>query len=202
MLELDEEFLLGEVLAEPIAECGKHDVPDACAKGSEQGKGAEIHARQSGGNGDELPDCRNEAAQEGGDGAVAVKIGFGFLHLLGIDEAHVPHPAVGKGIDDRAANEQRQDVVDDGSDECAKGGNEDNHHHVHVAVACREIGSRRDDDLAGEWDEGALDGHEQQDGAVGEVLFIPVVNGEDVVRHINHDGYRCSEQQHENDDEL
>ena len=202
MLELDKQFLFGEMLAQPVAQACKHRIPDAGTQRSEQGKGAEVHARQAGRNGDELADSGNQSAQEGRNGTVAVKVGLGFLHLFGIDQAHVANAAVGEGIDHGPPDEQRQHIVDNGPDECAQRGNHDNHDDVHVAVAGSKICCWRDNHLARERDKRALDSHQQQNGAVGQMLLIPVVNGNNVVRHKLQDGNNHGCQHGQYDDQL
>ena len=74
---------------------------------------------------------------------MAVKVGLGLLHLLGIDEAHVADAAIGKGINHRTTDKQRQHIVDDSADKCSQRGNHDNHHHIHVTVAGGKVGRWR-----------------------------------------------------------
>lgn len=122
VLKLEHELLFGKFGGEPVAKICQHRIPDAGAKHGEQRELQEVHPCKSGRDGNELAYGRNQSTKECGDCPMLVEIFFGFFNLFGINEAHVAKAAVGKAVDDGAADPKRQHVVDHSTDKCTNGG--------------------------------------------------------------------------------
>ena len=61
----------------------------------------QLHLGQTRRNGNQLADRRHQTAKEGGNDPVLAEIFLGMSHLFPIEQAKMPHPAVGELIDDR-----------------------------------------------------------------------------------------------------
>jgi hypothetical protein len=97
------------------------------------------------------------------------------LHLGFVYQVHVAETAVGKLVDDGTAHEIRQIVVDEGTDIGSEGSEQDHLVYIEVAVsACSLIGSRWNHHFRREGDEGTLDGHQQGDGPIIQVVEAPL----------------------------
>ena len=99
-----------------------------------------------------------------------VEVLFGLLHLLLVDQAHVPQTAVGKAVNDGASQPTRQVVIDQRPDVRPQGGEQHHQRDTHLAVDGRHVGRRGDDQFGGERDKRTLDRHEDRDPEVIEVV--------------------------------
>ena len=115
-LDFRGDFVLRQKVGEIVAHSDEKRVPDGGADSGVEDEGPDVHARQSGRNGDELSSGREQAADEGGKVAVFAEQVFGVFHFLLVKKEHVSPAAVGKAVDDRPSEFQRQVVVDDGTD--------------------------------------------------------------------------------------
>lgn len=154
-----------------IAQESQNGVPYACTEGGEEEELTEVHAGQSGRNADELSHGGHKAAEEGGGRTVVTEIGFGVFNLGAVDQAHMADAAVGKTIDDGAAEPTGQIVVDECTEVGTEGGYDDHHEDVHRIILHQgEEGCRGHHDFRRERDEGTFNGHEYEDPPVVEVL--------------------------------
>ena len=113
--------------------------------GSDQGVEQElavVHPGQSCGDGDEVPDARNESSCQSGHHAVVVKIALALLHLLRRQEAHLAPTASGEAVDDGATEVERSHIVDAGAHAGSEGGSQPDQHHVQVAGGSMVGGGR------------------------------------------------------------
>jgi hypothetical protein len=78
-----------------------------------------------------------------------------------------------KGINQLSAEEQGEIVVEYRPQQTPQ--NAAQNHQVHIQLTLSSLPScRRDNHFRGEWNEGALDGHQQRDGEVVDVSHVPV----------------------------
>ena len=80
------------------------------------------------------PHGGHQSADDGGGGTGVAENGFGLLDLGTVDEAHVAHAAVGKGVDNGAAQPACQSVVDQCAEVGTQGGKNHDQHNVHALV--------------------------------------------------------------------
>ena len=79
-------------------------MPTACTNSGEQNEFTVMHTGQTGRDGNEVTDYWNETTGKCGCYAVVVEVFLAFLKLLLVKKAHLTPLAVGKLIDNRAAN--------------------------------------------------------------------------------------------------
>ena len=157
-----------------IADGYEDSVPKSCTQTCVEDETQQVHTCKSCGDADELSDGRNHTSDERRDGSVAVEVFLSLFHLPRIDEAHVTEAAVGKGIDNGAAQKVRQAVVDHSPDEGTQRAAKDDHGKRHLTCFRSHIGSRYHHHLARKRDERTLDGHEQDNPAIVQVLQRPL----------------------------
>ena len=145
-------------------------------RGVEQ-EGGQLHAGQSGRYADELAHGGDKSAYEGGDGSVLVEEFFGFLHAGLVDEAHVAYPAVGELIDNGPSQPFGKIVVEESTDVGSYGGDDDDEEHVQLVGDSCLVGCGWHNDFGREGDERTLDGHQQGDGPIVEVVKAPLYEG-------------------------
>ena len=152
------------------AEERQDGVPGACADGGIEKKLPVVHPGQSGGNGDEVADARDETARDGRHHTVVVEIAFALLHLLLREQAEAAEAAVGEAVDERAAQIVAGQVVDGGPTVGSDRRKDDDPPGVEVLARMSEIGRRRDDQLRGYGDDGTLKQHQKPNPRVVEML--------------------------------
>ena len=151
------------------AQGGEHRVPESSADGGVEQEFPVAHARHAGRNGDEMADDGHEASGQCGHDAVAVEVALALLHFLLVEQAEVAPAAVGKAVDDGAAQIAACKVVDGGSAVGTERGGQDDEPHVEMATGS-EVGGWRHDELRGHGDDGALEKHEEPNPIVVEVF--------------------------------
>jgi len=120
---------------EIVTDSGEDGIPNAGSQCGEQEEGAELHAGQSGRDGDELAHGGYQSANESGYGTVLVKEFLGVLHLGFVDKAHMSEAAIGKLIDDGATEPFGQIIIDESTDVGTDGGEEDNEIDIKASVS-------------------------------------------------------------------
>ena len=119
---------------EIVSDSCQDGIPDAGSQCGEQEEGAELHAGQSGWDGDELAHGGYQSADEGGNGSMLVEEIFGVLHFGFVDKAHVSEAAVGKFIDNGTTEPLGQIIIDESTDGGTDGGEEDNEIDIEASV--------------------------------------------------------------------
>ena len=111
-----------------VAEACQHAVPDGCTEEGVKRERNKLHVGDACGYRNQLANHRDEAAHEGGDCAMFAEVVFGFLHLAGVKQQEMSQTTIGELVDDGAAQELGEEVVDVGSYECACTGGDYNQH--------------------------------------------------------------------------
>ncbi len=93
-----------------------------------------------------MADAGDEAAGDGGHHAVVVEVGLTLLHLLLREKTEVTDAAVGKTIDDGAAEVVASQIVDAGTDVGTQCGSQDDQYDMQVAGGSM-VGGRSDNEL-------------------------------------------------------
>lgn len=165
-----------------VAEKSEHAVPDCSAEECENRKGQKFHACNTSRNRNQLSNDCNEAAYESGNGTMFAEVVFGFLHFTCIEKQEVSEAAVGKLVDDGAAQELCQVVVDECSDECSKACKCYNQGDVQIGVWLQSfVGGGGHHQFRRKGNEGTFDSHQKGYGSVVQVGVVPVDN--EVVNH-------------------
>ena len=155
------DFVLRQEIGEIVAHADKKRVPEGGADSCVENECPDVHPCQSGGNGNELPSGREQAADESGNVAIFSEQVFGIFHFLLVEKEHVPPTAVDEAVDDRPSELQRQVVVDDGS-ECRAEGSEGNQQHdIHFAVGSL-VGGGGYDEFGRQRHDGVFHHHQQK----------------------------------------
>ena len=160
-----------------MADGGQHAVPNTGTQRRIEQERTHLHTGQTGRDGDELTDGGNKTAHKGRYGAVLLKVGLGLGHPVGVDEQGVGQARVGKLVDQRAAQPAGQVVVDQRADVGTQRGKEHDEVDVQLTTRRGQPRGRRHDDFRREWDKRALDGHQQSDGPIIQVVQTPLNKG-------------------------
>lgn len=102
-----------------VAQAGQYAVPDGGAQEGVKRKRKKLHVGDACRNRNKLADDCNQSAYKRGNGAVFTEVVFGFLNLAYVQQQEMSKAAVGELIDNRAAQELGQEVVDVCPYECA-----------------------------------------------------------------------------------
>ena len=106
------ELFFGHDIVKVPAQKSQNSVPCTGANGGIEQEFRLVHLGQSGGNGDQVPNARNEAPRDGGHHTMVVKIFLALLYFALVEQAEVSQPAVGKLVDDGAPQIVACQIVD------------------------------------------------------------------------------------------
>ena len=131
----------------------------------------EFHLGQAGGDGNQLAYGGDQPAEESGNDAVLAEIFFGMCDFLSVEQAKMPHPAVGEFVHDGTAQPFGKEIVDKGTQVGSEGGDYHDHDDVHVAVRPQgQPCGRRYDDFGRERDERAFNHHAEKNRPVIQIV--------------------------------
>ena len=155
LLDLRHQLILGNEGVQIVAEGPEDRVPDAGTDRRVEEKLPVVHAGETRRDRDQMADPGDEAAVDGRGHTVLVEVAFALLHLFRGEEAEPPQAASRKAVDEGAAEIVARCIVDRGPDIGPDRGEEDHKPEVEASSGGM-IGGRRDDELRGDWDHGAL----------------------------------------------
>ena len=149
-------------------------MPEAGTDGGVEQELPIAHACHTCRNGDEMSDDGHEAAGQRGYDAVSVEVALALLHFLLVEQAEVSPAAIGKAIDDGAAEIASGEVVDGGSAVGSDGCGKNDHPHVEV-TAGGKIGCWRCHKLRWYWNDSTLQQHQEPYPVVVEVVKYELI---------------------------
>ena len=142
------------------AQNGEDGIPNDGTESGENGECAKLHSRKACRNRDQLANGRNQSADECRNGSVVAEELFGLFHFLGIQQAHVPEPGVGKLVNDRLAENLGEEVVDESSAKRPERSGKNEQNDVQARIRLEGlVGCRRNNDFAWERNKRAFDCH-------------------------------------------
>ena len=151
------------------AQNGQHGVPKTGTDGRVEQEFPIAHACHTGRNRDEMAYDWHETTSERGHDAVAIEVAFAFLYLFLIEQTKVSPTAVGKAIDDGAAQIASCKVVDGSPAVGTDGSCQNDKPHVEMAAGSK-VGGRRHHKLRGNGDDRTLKKHQKPYPIVVEVF--------------------------------
>src|SRR5690606_8312909 len=107
------------------AQVDQNDIPQASAKSGQHQKNGHLHLRQPGGHGNETAHDENEAAEENGGLAVAVKPAFRQANNFHCQAQGLAGGAGNESLQPVHVEEAPQAVQDDGPQQGTQGGGDD-----------------------------------------------------------------------------
>ncbi len=148
------------VLTDDIADAGQDAAPDAGPQQGVERKAEVVHAGHPGRDRDQVPYHRQQAADEGGNLAMAQKEALHSLKLVRRDQ-HI----FAVFYDQRPTQIVGDEVVDVGAGQATQGAAQDRAGHVHLPLK-GQIAGRRHDQLARHRDDRAFHGHQQKNAGI------------------------------------
>ena len=102
-----------------VTEACQDAVPNGGAQEGVKCKGQQLHVGNTCRNRNQLTNHRDQAAHESRDGSVFAEVVLGLFEFLRVEQQEMSQTAIGELVDDGAAQELGEEVVDVGSYECA-----------------------------------------------------------------------------------
>ena len=160
-------------LRKRVADAGKKSVPEGAAKSGVYDERKDGHACQTSRDGNELATYREQTTNESGSFASLEEVVFGLLEFVAVEQKQFAPTAIDKSIDDFAAKEPREVIIDERTDKGSQCGAKNDDKEIESASGSI-VGSRSDDEFGRKRNNRVFENHEKSEYPITEAIGVPL----------------------------